>query len=315
MQNKITAKDFFLQLGAIAAFYACIIALITLLFEVINYAYPSITNAYQYYLPSISLQVATLMVAFPLFIFISWTLQKSYAAEPSLRDAPVRKWLAFVTLFIAGAVVAGNLITLIYMYLDGRELTAGFLLKVLVLLLIAGGVFAYYLREIKNIISPKERSVWRVVAGLVALVSIVLGFMVIGSPAAQREYRLDMQRTSHLQDAQWQIVTYWQQKGTLPATLDELRDPIRSTMIPVDPATGEAYEYTPTGPLSFDLCATFSRESRNAKRPIGSSSTYPMPIRDVYHPGGPEGDNWQHGAGRECFSRTIDPELYPQVGR
>ena len=81
-RNVGTAKDFFMQLGAIVTFYASAIALITLLFEVINFAYPKVTNYYQYYSPSISFQVATLIVAFPLFLLLSWLLQKSYASQP-----------------------------------------------------------------------------------------------------------------------------------------------------------------------------------------------------------------------------------------
>src|SRR3989344_676474 len=113
MNTKTTAKDFFLQLGAIATFYISVIALVTLLFEVINVAYPKVTEAYYYGFPSISLQVATLIVAFPLFIFFSWLMQKSYVSDPSLRSAPVRIWLAYITLFVSGAVVVVDLVTVI----------------------------------------------------------------------------------------------------------------------------------------------------------------------------------------------------------
>jgi hypothetical protein len=33
-----------------------------------------------------------------------------------------------------------------------------------------------------------------------------------------------------------------------------------------------------------------------------------MPAGDV---GKPIQDNWQHGAGQQCFDRTIDPQRYP----
>lgn len=304
MNNKITAKDFFLQLGAIATFYASAIALITLLFEVINFAYPKITNAYQYYFPSISLQVATLIVAFPLFLFLSWLMQRAYENEPTLREAPLRKWLAYITLFIAGAVVAGDLIIVIYMFLDGQELTAGFLLKVLTLLVIAGGIFMYYMREIRNQIKPNERNIWRVVAVVVILTSIILGFMVIGSPASQRDRRMDNQRISDLQGLQWQIVNYYQQKETLPTTLTELEDPISGFRVPTDPETRASYKYTKTGNLAFDLCATFA---------LVSTATQPGYDYSMAYPVGRMGESWAHETGEECFKRTIDPELYPPV--
>ncbi|MDO8742474.1 MAG: DUF5671 domain-containing protein [bacterium] len=302
MNTKITAKDFFLQLGAIVTFYASTIALVTLLFEVINTAYPKVADAYSYFSPSISLQVATLIVAFPLFIFLSWLMQKSYVADPSLRSAPIRIWLSYITLFVAGAVVVGDLVTVIYMFLDGQELTAGFLLKVLALLLIAGGVFLYYLREIRNVISSGERQIWRVVALLVIAGSIILGFSVIGSPASQRQLRYDTQRVSDLQNIQWQIVNYYQQKEILPNTLENLEDPLSGFVAPTDPQTRESYVYKKTGNLSFELCATFNKPT-NASR---SSAPYPM----MYPKGGID-ENWEHTSGAQCFPRTIDPDLYP----
>ncbi len=288
-------------------FYASTIALITLFFEVINFAYPRITNAYQYYFPSISLQVATLIVAFPLFSFLSWMLQKTYVADSSLRETPLRKWLSYITLFIAGAVVAGDLVTVIYMFLDGQDLTTGFLLKVLALLIIVGGVFVYYLREIRNQIDSRERNIWRIVAVVVILGSIILGFSVIGSPASQRERRYDTQRISELQSVQWQIVNYWQQKESIPESLEDLKDPFSGFTIPMDPKTKTAYEYKKTGNLSFELCATFDREGMQNQFE-GTSMT--MPMRDPYFK---INESWEHGAGRTCFDRTIDPEMYPTV--
>lgn len=308
MNTKISARDFFLHLGTIVTFYASAIALITLLFEAINFAYPKITNAYQYYFPSISLQVATLIVAFPLFLLLSWVLQKTYEADPSLREAPLRKWLSYVTLFVAGAVVAGDLVTVIYMFLDGQEITTAFLLKVLTLVVIAGGVFIYYLREIRNVISPKERNIWRIAALLIIVGSIIAGFLVIGSPRAQREYRFDAQRVSDLQNLQWQVVSYWQGKEALPQTIEEINDPIRGGHMPADPVTGERYEYRRTGNLSFEVCATFARESRVNGLISEGSIAQPVSIDRAF---GSEGENWQHPAGHHCYERTIDPDFFP----
>lgn len=305
MNTKISAKDFFLQIGAIAAFYASIIALIMLLFRVINVAFPATRSAVYYGSSSISFQVATLIVAFPIFLLLSWLIQKSYVAEPALREAGLRRWLAYITLFVAGIVVASDLIIVIYMYLDGQELTTGFLLKVLTLLVLAGGVFTYYLREIRNVIKPKERNVWRAVSAAIVLVSIVLGFAVVGSPATQRALRHDQERLSGLQSIQWQVVNYWQQKGEVPASLEELRDPLSGFNAPVDPETNEPYVYAKTSELSFELCADFNRESPGVGNPsIARDMMY-------YGPGMEKNENWNHSAGEHCFDRTIDPELYP----
>jgi len=306
--NKInvgTSRDFFLQLGAIVTFYACVISLITLLFDAINFAYPKVADYYSYYTPSISFQVAMIIVAFPLFIFFSWLLQKSYQTEPALRDSLVRRWFSFITISLAGGVIAGDLITILYMFLDGQELTTAFLLKVLTLIVISGGVFIYYFREIKNLIGRGERNVWRIIAVVVIIGSIIIGFSVVGSPRTQRDKRFDGQRISDLQNIQWRVVDYWQQKGVVPNNLDELKDSISNSVTYVDPQTKEPYRYERPDSLSFNLCATFKKSSEASghmsKGLVDQTSMYPRGVSE----------NWQHPAGYYCFERTIDPDLYP----
>ncbi len=311
MNTKTTARDFFLHLGAIVSFYASVVALITLLFEVINFSYPKITDTYSYAFPSISFQVATLIVALPLFFVLSRVLQKSYIVDPSLKEVSLRKWLGFITIFISGAVVAGDLVAVIYTFLDGQELTTAFLLKVLVLLVISLGIFFYYLREIKNLISDKERNAWRIFALALTLGSIILGFSVIGSPKTQREYKYDMQKISDLQNIQWQVINYYQLKNSLPKGLTDLNDSLKPGAAPNDSQSGEPYVYKATGNLSFELCANFNRETRKGIPADDKGIAY----RTYYYDGLSSGDNWDHKAGEHCFSRTIDPQLYPQIKR
>lgn len=298
MASKTSAKDFFLHIAVIALLYTGTVALLNVLFRVINVAFPQV-DQYGYYSPSISLPVATLIVVFPLFLFIANFLQKSYAAEPEKKDYAVRKWLIYITLFIAGAVLAGDLIVLIYYFLDGQELTAGFFLKVLSVLVVIGCIFGYYLDDLKDRLTGTRRTIWRVVAAVLVIGSIVAGFSVLGTPQSQRMARYDSQKVEDLNNIQWQIVNFWQQKQVLPATLAELEDPISGFRVPADPQTGEAYGYERTGALSFNLCATFA----TAVQP------FIPPIRAIG-----EG-NWSHGAGPQCFERTIDPDLYKPVVR
>ena len=112
--------------------------------------------------------------------------------------------------------------------------------------------------------------------------------------------KLDAERVGHLQMIQSQIVFFWQQKGRLPTTLDELVDPISGFAPPVDPQTEAPYEYTTQGSLAFELCATFA---------LPSASEYSRYVFESVGPGGvPE--TWAHDAGRACFDRVIDPDLY-----
>ena len=307
MSTKTTAKDFFMHIAVIVLLYAGTIALLNILFRAINVAFPQVNQYYGYYGPSISFPVATLIVVFPLFLFLANILQKGYAADPERKEYPVRKWLIYVTLFVAGAVLAGDLVTLIYYFLDGRELTTGFLLKVLSVLVVTGCIFGYYIDDLKERLSGSRRTIWRVVAAVLVIGSIVLGFSVIGSPQEQRARRYDSQRVQDLQSIQWQVVNYFQKKGSIPDNLSQLEDPISGFSIPRDPETGESYEYTLIGQSAkaFELCATFSEASLNS--PNRPAPIY-APEISVRAP-----ENWEHEAGRVCFSRSIDPQLYPTI--
>jgi hypothetical protein len=300
MQNKISVKDFFLHVAVMALLYVGTIALLNLLFRVINVAFPQIDQSYRYYSMNISLPVATLIVVLPLFLVIMNVLRKSYQAEPEKINYPVRRWLIFITLFVAGGILAGDLITLIYFFLDGRELTIGFLLKILTIFVVIGSVFGYYLDDLKDRLNSSRRNLWRIGAIVLVVGSIIAGFSVIGSPATQRALRIDGQKVNDLQNIQGQIISYWQQKGILPVTLDDLRDSVGYFIIPSDPQTNESYQYDRTGNLSFELCAVFNRQSEDY------SQTTSRPAMDFYV----IDENWQHGEGRHCFDRTIDPDRY-----
>ncbi|MDQ3089893.1 MAG: DUF5671 domain-containing protein [bacterium] len=306
-KTNISVKEFFLQIGVIGALYASLVALVLMLFRVINVAYPKVNYGDYYYSQSISFQVATLIVFFPVFLLLSWFLQKSLANESNSNNFPLRKWLSYLTLFIAGAVIAGNLVSVIYTFLDGQELTKAFLLKAFVLLIVSGGVFIYFLQDIRNQLSTQKRNIWRIISTLFILGSIILAFSVMGSPMSQRLTKYDIQKINDLQSIQWQVVNYYQQKENLPDSLGEMNDPIGGWREPLDPQSKQSYEYEKTGALSFNLCANFNKESLSGINPEGylaMPSYAPSPI-------GKGGENWGHPTGRNCFARTIDPELYP----
>lgn len=138
------------------------------------------------------------------------------------------------------------------------------------------------------------------IIGIVAL-SVVAGFFFVGSPLDERTRRIDERRISDLQLIQNEIIGYWMNKEKLPEDLSLLRDDIRGISIPADPETGAPYEYKILGDMKFSLCATFKLPSRE----YGEISAKPIPAEPY---GGAE--NWQHGEGRVCFERTIDPDIY-----
>lgn len=95
----------------------------------------------------ISFQLATVIVSFPIFVLIHARIQRDLRSRPDMYESPVRRWLTYVALVFAALIVLGDAIWVIDALITGA-LTARFILDALVLLVLGGGVFVYYLRTI-----------------------------------------------------------------------------------------------------------------------------------------------------------------------
>lgn len=301
-KSRVTAVDFFLWLGAMVALYVSATSLILLIHQYINALFPDALAYGDPYSGAIRFSIASLIVIFPLYIYLTRVVHQMIRRNPEKKDLWVRKWLIFLTLFVAGATMAIDLVMLINNFLSG-DLTVRFALKALSILVVIGSGFWYYLSELKGRWETKEQQSKMIGAGVavIVLASVIGGFFIIGSPFSERQYRFDDTRVGDLTNIQYQVLSYWQSKEKFPATISDLNDPLSGVTVPVDPETGAAYEYRATGALTFELCATFSKPSRNQS---GAMTRPAYPGSD---------DNWQHDAGHQCFTRTIDPDRYPPV--
>lgn len=307
MPVKVTPKDFFLHLLSIVALYVSAISFLVLIFQYANLAFPDLLEQGYYFnsggaYRAIRWAIASLIVIFPVYVFVTKFLNKEYAKEPEKRELKVRKWLLYFTLFAASLTIIGDLVRLIFNFLEG-EITIRFLLKVLAVFFVAGSVFYYYLKDLKSEVFKIKRFIYGV-SGIV-VVTVVAGFFVVGSPQKERLLRFDDRRVSDLQSLQSEVLFFWQSKNRLPEVLAQLEDDIRGIRAPHDPETGAEYGYEVRGPETFALCATFVKENIGASSPSG----VPKPVsydRSF-------GANWEHPAGYFCFERTIDPELYPPI--
>ena len=184
IENKIktTPKDFFVFIGAMAALYASAVSLLNLLFEIINASFPDALNfSYDRFSSGMRLVNRFACNRFPLYIFLSWFINKDLAANPLKKNLGIRKWLTYFTLFVAGVAIITDLIMLINTFLGG-EITARFAFKVLAVLIVAGVAFSYYLYDLKRDVGQKTGKiklvVWVVSFGVLA--SIVGGFFHYG---------------------------------------------------------------------------------------------------------------------------------------
>jgi len=303
-------RDVFLHLFAMVALYWVAISFITLCWQYINYFFPDpllMRYAGQFYAGPIRFAVASLIIIFPLFVLTSWYLNTIYRRDVSVRESKIRKWLIYLTLFVASMVIMGDLVMVIYSFLGG-DTTIRFLLKSLSVLVVSGAIFGYYLDDVRrNQPSPAAKHV-AITSSLVILGMVIGAFFIVGSPMQARSEQFDQQRVADLQNIQWQVVNYWQSKEAMPSSLADLSDSISGYTAPVDPETGNAYEYRVKNAagLNFELCATFDLEYIG-----GLDGRKSMPAYPVYD--GMASQNWDHAAGRVCFDRTIDRQLYPPM--
>ncbi|MEK7665182.1 MAG: DUF5671 domain-containing protein, partial [Patescibacteria group bacterium] len=300
---------------AIVTLYWSAITFVTLLWQYINYFFPDILNQYYNYFSftgPIRFAVSSLIIVFPVFILVSWYLNKVYAKETAVRESKIRKWLIYLTLFIASLIIIGDLVSVINTFLEG-ELKARFFLKALSVLLVAIVIFWYYLDDVRREITSKKMvKYFGVSTSAVVLISIISAFFIVGSPATARLMQLDQQKISDLQGIQYQIVNYWQTKEKLPAMLTDLTDNISGYVPSADPQSKTVYEYNikDATNLFFELCAEFNREGNDQYgqfRPAIPEKGYEYGYADT--------DNWQHKAGRVCFERKIDKQLYPPLNK
>lgn len=246
-----------------------------------------------------------LLVAFPVFVLLSWIIGRDLRANPAKRESGVRKWLWYITLFVSAMTIIIDLVILIFNFLRG-DLTTQFFLKLVVILIVGAAVFGYYLwdlRKRETLTDLPKKLAW--ITAVVILLSVIYGFYLVGFPAKQRNLRFDEQRVMNLQEIISSVASYWQQKNQLPPTLTDLG--VLGFNVPKDPETGAQYEYSITGDLSFRLCATFkmSVAAIDLSGDYYTGPYYPSQIGVATTP-----QNWKHNAGRVCFDTVIDKDFF-----
>ncbi len=300
MEQKInTPKEVFLNLLAILALYFIAGNFIALIFQYIDITFkdPLYAQYYESVFGTIRFAMASLIIVFPAFMFISHLIAKNITKEPELRALKFRRWLLYFTLFIGAGIMIGDLVTLVYNLLEG-EFTIKFITKVKTVFGVSATIFYYYLHDLRGSLSNRAMRYFGVGSTIVICAAIIGGFFTVGSPLNARLYRLDERRINDLQTLQNEITNYWSSHNEqLPKKIEDLNDDISGFTAPQDPVTNAAYEYSIKTSNAFELCAQFALSSKlfSTKSQRGL---------------GPYSENWDHEATRTCFSRTIDPLRY-----
>lgn len=297
----------FIVLGIVAT------ALGTLYFQVINKSFPDplaemAGRGDWASTRSIHYAIASLLIGFPLYYAAMRIWFRKYREDEGRTESRLSKWLTYIVLLIAAVTIVGDLIAVLFKLLQG-ETSARFLLKALVILVIAGVIFGFYYLERKKIQYRRNipQSVFRnfgwAVTGMVAL-GILLGFFAAGSPDTARKQAFDLQRARNLSELSRCIEQYGRDLGQLPASLNQLRNSGRYAYCANsmrDPETTGEYEYRIVTPMreegaarvaEFELCAVFSLEAKGV--PVRTGDYYS--VNEIWR---------QHGAGRSCDTVSV----------
>ncbi len=158
-KRQVSAREAFLYLVLFTTLYVAAVNLGRLAFVLIDRAFPDPAATWAPAAEYIAIQarwaVAALVVSLPVFLHVSVLTTREAAADPLRRTSAVRRWLTYATLFNGATVVICDLVTLVY-YLLGGELTVRFVLKAAVVGAIAGGIFGYYLWDMRGDEAPRS---------------------------------------------------------------------------------------------------------------------------------------------------------------
>jgi hypothetical protein len=157
-RRSASAKDAFLYLLGFATLATWTIGLGSVMFTLIDrwIKDPLASNPYQGGFYEMADALASVIVAFPVYLFVMFYIVRTVEAHQEKRESPVRKWLTYIALLIAAGVVICDLITFLTYFLRG-ELTARFASKMATVFVLAAGVFWYYMSSLHTSTGEKSQ--------------------------------------------------------------------------------------------------------------------------------------------------------------
>jgi hypothetical protein len=276
-----SSRDAFLYLLSFATLATWITALGSMLFQFIDHWLPdAVAAGYTPDLRSeVTWQMASIAVAFPVFLFVMRVIFGEAAGQPERLQSGVRRWLTWIALLITAGTMIGDLISFLAHFLMG-ELSARFVLKSGIVIVLAAAVFAYYVTSLRwnrstDVGRERKRGIaYGAAAAAVVIAAFCVGLGVAGTPSVQRRIEADSVRVQDIRQIAFVVQATDRRNGSVPQSLAGLRI-VRRT----DPESHQPYEYRPTGNDTWEVCATFATAETTPGDPF-----------------------WNHGAGRTCFA-------------
>lgn len=252
--------------------------------------------------------VSSLVVGYPIFLYLGWRLGVTRRKNPERRTSRVRAWLTYITLIFAALTLIGDLVAVVYNFLGG-EMGTRFMAKAIVVGLISGAILWNYTRDAERTADGVDwpGRVLAIVATLVAAALVLWAFVMIDTPGAARAQALDEQRLANLQTIARRVDCYRTYFGETPENLDSMtaaldaraeKQPVAygcAIKTPTDPATKAAYDYERLEGDAFRLCAEFEKGWPAVEDDDRATYVGPARNRRVF-------SNKPPGPGRTCYS-------------
>lgn len=288
------AKHAFLYLTSFFTLGCTAVSIGVLFFQLINFYFPEEIRTYTtlFSEDAVKFSLSLLIIAAPVFFFITRNINRNIAKKDLDMDSGVRRWLTYIVMFITVGIVIGDLVSVVYSFLDG-ELTVRFILKALTLLIISGGIFLYYLMDMRNkdlSYRMRRNNMWSLVFWILVLVPLFWSFVIMENPQEARLRKIDDATEQAVQNIKYAVEDFTGRSGRLPNDLNEI-----SNSAYYYPDTPEAKKVTysvsnaPQG--EYRLCAEFNQSTDERSR-----SYY-------YNP------ELKHPAGMHCFSLMVTKSL------
>lgn len=285
------AFDAFLNLLSLITLGWMSIGLGITLFQIIDKFFSSgqINSLSYFSQPALKFGMASILIITPIFLVVINILHRAYKNSSLNPQSAIYRWLTYLVLLVAALNIIGRLIQLVFKLLDG-DYTLSSLLKIFVVLVIAGCIFSFYIFDIKRIDYQKRSIISQmffVIVVVVALASLVGGFLIVDSPAVARMKKQDQKRVSDLYALDSLLTSQYNSQNSLPEDLSAAK--FKDFQ---DPVSGDIYIYQKLSDNEYEICASFSLEADQDL--------------DYYRPWS-GGRDWEfHGSGQECYQVMVE---------
>jgi hypothetical protein len=300
---SLSSREAFMHLVMFATLYTFAFNVGAILFVLIarRFPDPAFQRSYDEGLRQLRGSIAGVLTAFPIFLWMAWLIGRSLVREAEKRSSGIRRWLTYLTLFIAVLVLIGNFVGVLTSLLSGA-LTVRVALQSAVVFAIAGLVFGHYLLglrrdEAEAVTGPAGVGVLGRLGAIGTVAVVVAGLMSSGTPARVRRTAMDDRRVEALTQIAGAVDDHAREMGRLPDSLAEARPFSRpgDGFERNDPATGQPFEYMKVDSATYRLSATFDTADTL------DSDGRPVPTE------------WRHASGPVTFTRHA-PQRGPMLG-